>query len=310
MWKFVLRRLLLIIPIVFGVVFIVFTIMNITPSDPGRAILGLNASQEAVDKFNEEIGYNRPFFTKFFDYIVGIITRFDFGTSYSTNKTVINEISINFPVTFKLVIISSILNACIGISIGVYSAVKQYSLADNILRVTAMIMAAVPEFWVAMLAILLFALKLKWLPSNGIDSWKGWVIPIAITTLTQAAPLIRLTRTILLETIRQDYIRTVRAKGAPEKIVIWRHAFRNSLLPVINNVGIRFAGSLGGMVVMEQMFSMPGLGNLSLKAIYAKDLPVVMGCTLFLSSIFCLMMLVIDIISAYCDPRVKAKYEN
>ena len=308
MWKFVLKRLLLIIPILLGITFLVFFIMNLTPSDPGRLILGMSARQEDVDMMNQQLGYNRPYFVRFLDYLKNIVLHFDFGTSYSSGKPVLEELMLYFPTTLKLVLMSTVLYAVIGISAGMFSAVRQYSVGDNIIRVTSMMLAAMPQFWIAMIGILVFSLFLGWLPSNGIDTWQGWILPVTMSALGTSASLARLVRTIVLETIRQDYVRTVRAKGAPEKVVLWRHVFRNSLLPIINSVGTTFALSLGGAVVIEQVYSMPGIGNLSLKALTQKDMPVVMGCTLFLATIFCLMMILIDIISAFCDPRVKAKY--
>ncbi|MBQ9535731.1 MAG: ABC transporter permease [Clostridia bacterium] len=308
MWKYVLKRLLLIIPILLGVVFIVFAIMSLTPSDPGRLILGISASQESVDQLNDQLGYNRPFMTRFLDYVKEAFLKFEFGNSYNSGKPVVREIMNNFPTTLKMVVISTVLYSIIGITLGVFSAVKQYSAGDNILRVASMAVAAFPQFWLAMMGILVFSLYLGWLPSNGIDNWKSWILPIGLYSLSASAPLLRLTRTIVLEQIRQDYVRTVRAKGAPEKRVIWKHVFKNSALPIINTVGVQFGASLGGMVVMESVYSLPGVGNLALTAMRQKDMPLIMGCTIFMAAIFCLMVLVVDIVSAYSDPRVKAKY--
>ena len=310
MWKYIIKRLLLIIPILVGVVFLVFFIMNLTPSDPGRLILGISASQEAVDALNEQLGYNRPFLTRFVDYIKDIVLHFEFGESYNTGKPVIDEIMNNFPTTLKLVTMITIVYSIVGVALGVMSAVYQYSAMDNVLRLSSMTIAAIPGFWLSSMAILVFAFYLGWVPSNGIDSWKSWILPVLISSISQSAPLLHLARTIVLETIRQDYVRTVRAKGAPEKQVIWRHVLKNSALPIINSVGISFGAGLGGMVIAEQVYSMPGIGNLALTAMRQKDMPLIMGCTLFLATIFCLMVLVVDIISAFCDPRVKAKYSN
>lgn len=308
MWKYVLKRILMIIPILFGVAFIVYFIMDLTPSDPGRLILGLSASQQAVDAMNEQLGWNRPFFERFFEYIGNVVLHFDFGTSWFTGKSVVKEIVTVFPTTFKLALFTTILQSAIGIALGVFSAVRQYSPADNILRVVAMVLSAIPKFWFAMVGILVFSLYLGWLPSNGIDTWQSWIMPVVLMSICSSAPMLRLTRTIVLETIRQDYVRTVRAKGAPERQVIWQHVFKNSSLPLINTVGIGFGEALGGMVIIETIYSMPGIGNLSLTALGQKDMPLVMGCTLFLAAIYALMVLAVDVISAYADPRVKAKY--
>lgn len=308
MWKYVLKRVLLIIPILFGVAFIVYFIMDLTPSDPGRLILGLSANQKSVDALNEQLGWNRPLLTKFFEYVKDVVFHFDFGKSWYSGKSVVKEIVTVFPTTFKLALLTTILQSVIGIVLGVLSAVRQYSLSDNILRVGAMTLSAIPKFWFAMMGILVFSLYLGWLPSNGIDTWKHWIMPVVLMSVCSSAPMLRLTRTIVLETIRQDYVRTVRAKGAPEKQVIWKHVFKNSSLPLINTIGIGFGEALGGMVIIETIYSMPGIGALSMTALNQKDMPLVMGCTLFLAAIYALMVLAVDVISAYADPRVKAKY--
>lgn len=308
MWKYVLKRILLIIPIMFCVAFIVFFIMDLTPSDPGRLILGISASQDAVDALNEELGYNRPFLTRFFDYISDVVLHFDFGTSYYTGKPVVTEIMNNFPTTFKLALMTTVFSSILGVLLGVFSAVKQYSFLDNALRVASTMFSAIPGFWFAMLGILVFSLYLGWLPSYGVSSWKCWVLPVSIYSISAAAPTLRLTRTIVLETIREDYVRTVRAKGAPEKVVILKHVLKNTSLPLINTIGLSFGENLGGMAIVETIFSMPGIGNLSLTALEQKDMPLVMGCTLFLAALYSLIVLAIDVISAYSDPRVKAKY--
>ena len=289
-------------------VFIVFSIINITPGDPGRRILGIQASQEEVDKLNHDLGYDKPFLTRYVDYIKGVVTQLDFGISYQSKGPAIEEIKVNFAYTFKFTLMCTGLYVLIGLPLGVLSAVKQYSFLDNTSRVVSVCLSAFPNFWISMMAILVFSLWLGWLPSNGVDTWRNYILPVGVSAVLQAAGLQRITRTIMLETIRQDYVRTARAKGASERTVIWRHAFMNALLPIINNVGISFGTMLGGAVIAESVFSMPGLGSLGIKAINAKDVPLVMANTIVLSAIFCLVVLSIDIISAFADPRVRAKY--
>ena len=310
MYKFVAMRILQMIPIILGVIFIVFMIMNLTPGNPGRMILGIAASQESVDKLNEKLGYNQPFFVRFLDYVKDLFLHFDMGDSYESGKPVIREIKAVFPTTLKLVSLGIALYVSIGIPLGVYSAVKQYSVGDNILRVSAICLSAFPMFWLAMLAILVFSLYLGWLPSNGVDTWKHYILPVAVFGISCSAPLMRLTRTIMLEGIRQDFVRTVRAKGAPEKTVIWNHVFKNAMLPLVMTIGIDFGTMLGGVVLLESVFSMPGIGNLALRALRQKDIPVVMGTTIFLAAIFCFMVLVVDVVSAFVDPRVRAKFSQ
>ena len=213
----------------------------------------------------------------------------------------------NFRYTFLFSLLSCLLYVSIGILLGVFSAVRQYSLTDSVLRISAMGLAAFPSFWAGMLALVLFSLKLGWFPSNGLDTWKHWVLPVCVNGILSAASLLRMTRTMMLEAIRQDYIRTARAKGASEKAVIWKHGFKNIMLPLIMSIGVNFGSMMGGTVYLESIFGMPGLGTLALEAIRSKDIPLVMATTFFLATIFCLMVLIVDLVSAFADPRVRAK---
>jgi peptide/nickel transport system permease protein len=310
MAKYTVKRFLFIIPMMLGVILLVFSMINLVPGDPGRTILGITATQEAVDKLNEELGYNRPFLLKLFDYLRGVILRFDFGTSYVSGEATIKLIMTNFEYTFRLAVLCTLSSTLVGIPLGIYAAVKQYSPADNVLRITAMCLNSVPGFWIMLLAILLFCLYLGWLPSHGVDSWRNYVLPVGINALTAGASLMRMTRTIMLETIRQDYVRTARAKGCSERTVNWRHAFLNASLPIITSIGLSFGVMLGGTVIMEDVFSMPGLGGVAMKAVSTKDLPVVMGCTIFLAAIFCVIVVIVDLIGAWVDPRVRAKFSR
>mgnify|MGYP001637834676 CR=1 FL=1 len=310
MYKYVIKRLLLTIPVLFGAVFLVFAIMQLTPGDPGSLILGITAKQADIDALNHELGADQPFFVQFFNYIKGIVCHFDFGQSYQTRLPVLNEILARFPNTFWLALWSMIFSAVVGIIFGIISAVKQYSLIDNVLTTLSMLLSAIPGFWLGLMLMLLFSLKLGWLPTNGVDTWTGYILPVVTLSLSGIASEIRLTRSTMLETIRQDYIRTAKSKGAPEKIVIFRHALKNALLPVITNMGMNFGSSLGGAVIIETVFGIPGVGMLIVSSIRQKDTPMIMGATLFLAVLFCLVMLVVDILYAYIDPRLKAKYKS
>lgn len=309
MYKYVIKRILLTIPVLFGAIFLVFSIMQLTPGDPGTLILGMTADPEDIAALNHKLGVDRPFFEQFFSYIKGIVTEFDFGTSYRSGKPVFDSIMARFPATFNLALWSMVISSILGIALGIISAVKQYSLLDNALTTGAMLFSAVPGFWLGFMLMILFALNLGWLPFGGIDSWKGYILPVATLSLGSAASIMRLTRSTMLETIRQDYIRTARAKGAPEKTVIWKHALKNALLPVITSMGMSFGGSLGGAVIVETVFGIPGVGMLIVETIRQKDTPTVMAATLFLAALFCIVMLVVDILYAYIDPRIKARYK-
>ena len=297
------------IPILLGVTIIVFTIMSFTPGDPARLILGQSASQEAVDSLHREMGLDDPFLVRYFRYMGGI-PRGDFGTSYRTNRPVFDEIFVRFPITAKLALVSMGLVILIGIPLGILSAVKQYSFLDMLCTVSAMFMASIPSFWLGLMMILLFSLHLGLLPPCGTGTLAHYVMPAIALALPIAAEVLRMTRSTMLETIRQDYIRTARSKGAAEKRVVWRHALKNALLPVVTVAGSEFGGLLGGTILIESVFGIPGLGSLVVTSIRSKDVPQVMAATLFIALIFCVVLLVVDIAYAYIDPRVKARYEK
>ncbi|MBQ6693207.1 MAG: ABC transporter permease [Clostridia bacterium] len=307
MHRYIFKRLLLMVPTILGVIFIVFTIMSFTPGDPGRIMLGVKASPEQVEAMNEKLGYNKPFFERFFLYI-GNLLKGDLGVSYKNSQPVFDEIMKRFPTTFKIAVLAVSFVCAVGIPLGVFSAVKQYSLLDYSTTIFSLIFAAAPSFWLGLLSILLFSLVLGWLPPNGIGSFKHYILPVVTLSMTAAAGTARSTRALMLEAIRQDYVRTARGKGASETRVIWKHTIKNALMPVITSMGMSFASLLGGTLVTEQVFGIPGLGTLIITAINNKDVPQVMAVTIFLSVIFCVIMLVVDLIYAFIDPQVKAMY--
>ncbi len=308
MVSYIVKRVLITIPILLGVVFIVFSIMQFTPGNPASVILGAQAEPWQIEQLNEQLGYNKPFFVRFFNYVINIVTKFDFGVSYKSGKPVVDEILLRFPMTFKLASISIVISAFFGILLGIFSAVKQYTALDTSLTVLALLFAAVPSFWLALMLILVFAVTWKILPTSGYGTVQHMILPIITLSVGGIAGIMRITRSAMLETIRQDYIRTARAKGATEKIVIWRHALKNALLPVVTVLGMSFAGQLGGAVITETIFALPGIGQYMVTAIRAKDDPVVLTGTLFLAALFCLIVLLLDIIYALIDPRIRARF--
>jgi len=234
----------------------------------------------------------------------------NFGLSYRTRTPVFTEIFSRFPTTMKLAAGAMLLSVAIGVPLGILSAVKQYSALDVINSVTAMFFSSIPAFWLGLLSILLFALKLGWLPSNGADSFKSFILPIVTLALPGAAEILRLTRSTMLEVIRQDYIRTAKAKGATSMVVIWKHALKNALLPVITVAGMHFGALLGGSVITESVFAMPGVGTLAIDAIRSKDTPQVMAAVLMLAALFCIIMLIVDLLYAFIDPRIRSRYSK
>ena len=310
MGKFILKRLLYMIPVLLGVAFLVFAILSLTPGDPGTIILGITAKPEDIASLNEQFGYNKRLLIRFFSYIKDIVLHFNLGVSYQTREPVINDIMAKFPNTLKLTIFSMSLSAIIGISFGIISAVKQYSALDHICVVTALVFACIPGFWLGLMLMMLFSLKLGWLPSYGAESLKNFILPTLTVSMTSAAGLLRLTRSAMLETIRQEYIRTAKAKGASKKRIIIKHALRNALMPVVTTLGTSFGASLGGAIIAETVFAMPGMGTLITTAIRQKDIPMVMGSTLFLAVLFSLIILLVDILYAVIDPRIMDKYKK
>jgi len=307
MLRYILKRLLLMIPIVLGVSLIIFTILAITPGDPGSIILGSGASQAEIDALNHELGYDLPFFVRYFNYMKDAV-RLDFGTSYITKQPIAQTLLIKAPISLRVAFNAILCAAILGIPIGVLSAVKQYSLLDTLPTSISIFLAAVPAFWLGLMLMLLFSVKLGWFPTSGVETWKGYVLPMLTLGLPYAAQQMRFTRSSMLETIRQDYIRTARAKGQTERAIIWGHAMKNALMPVITIIGVNFGALLGGAVVTETLFTIPGLGSYIVTGIKQKDLPVVMGGTIVLAILFSFVMLAVDLLYALVDPRIKAKY--
>ena len=309
MAKYTIKRLLILIPILFGVAFIIFTIMDFTPGDPAIRILGPESSIEAREQLREELGLNEPFWTRFFEYIRGIVFDLDFGTSYRTNNPVFSDIFSRMPVSLTVAFLGMILATVMGLPLGVYSAVKQYSKSDGFLRVASPVLVAMPTFWLAMLLILIFSLYLGWLPSGGITyGWTSYILPTITVGVPYGSKILRMTRSTMLEEIRQDYVRTARSKGLPENKIIYKHALKNALLPVITTIGSSFGAILGGSVIAESVFNLPGLGTLIVLSIKAKDTPCVLASVLLLAFFFAIIMLIVDLIYAFIDPRIKAKY--
>lgn len=310
MYKYILKRLLFLIPTLLGVTFIIFAVMNITPGDPGRQILGPAAPQADVDAYNRQLGYDLPLLEKYLNYIKKVVTKADFGISYFTKQSVFNEVMPRFELTIKLSVGGVILAALIGVPLGILAAVKQYSLWDTIPSIMSFFIAAIPGFVLGMLLLYVFALKLNWLPSYGIETWQSYIMPMLAIAIPPAAYNMRFTKSSMLEAIRQDYVRTARAKGAPERVVIWKHALRNALLPVVTQIGMSLGMLICGSVVVEKMFSLPGIGSLIIDRISFKDEPVIIAGTILISVCFTMIMLAVDILYAYIDPRVKAKYSR
>ena len=310
MGKYILKRILIMIPVLLGVIVVIFSINFISPNDPAIAILGSSATEESIAELHAEMGLDRPYFVQLLDYIEDVVFHFDLGTSYQSGRPVSEMILERFPTTFKLGILSLILSVLIGMPLGILSATKQYSLLDYSSTILALIGTSVPSFWLGLMMMILFSVKLGWLPASGLETWKHWIMPVVAVGIFPIANIMRTTRSSMLEVIRQDYIRTARSKGLSYREVITGHALRNALIPVITVVGIQLGLVLGGTMVLEMIFSIPGLGVLTRKAITAGDYPVIQGTVLFSAFIISVVNLLVDIIYTFVDPRLKSRFSS
>lgn len=308
MLKFIGKRLLMMIPVLLGVTLLIFTMLYFTPADAADMILGDSAPAEAVEQLREELGLNKSFFEQYLAYMKGILTKFDLGISWTTRLPVTDELLHYFPTTVKLAALSSLLGAVLGITLGIISAIRQYSIFDKIATALSLVGVSMPNFWLGMMLIILFAVNLKWLPPSGIATAAAWVLPTVTLSCQGVAQLARMTRSSMLEVIRQDYIRTARAKGQRESVIVVKHALKNAMIPVITAVGLTFGRLLGGAVLAETVFSVPGLGKLMVDAIKIRNYPIVQGGVLLIAFSMLVVNLIVDILYAFADPRIRSQY--
>lgn len=307
MLRYIIRRLLLLIPTLLGITAIVLLFITITPGDPARLQLGDWATDEQVEELREELGLNDPYIVRYVNYIKNILHG-DFGTSYKTGRPVITEILQRYPYSLMLVTFSLIFSILIGIPIGIYAATHQYSWKDNASIFASLFCVSMPAFWFALILIQVICVKLRILPPSGVDDWKGWVLPIFTGSLGFAATIARQTRSNMLEVIRQDYITTARAKGQFENKILYRHALKNAVIPVIMVVGSIFGMAMGGSMISEVIFSIPGLGNYTVSALQSRNYPVIQTSVLFMSTLFAIVLLIIDVVFAIVDPRIRSQF--
>lgn len=309
MLKYILRRIMLLIPVLLGVSLVIFTMLYITPGDPARMALGEQASEEAVQKFRQEEGLNDPFLVQYGNYLKKAVFEGDLGKSYSTKRPVVDEILNVFPSTLILTFLSMIIAIILGIPFGIVSAIRQYSKLDSFIMFIALVGISMPVFWLGLLLILTFSVKLGWFPPSGFYSFEYMVLPSIALSAQAVAIITRMTRSSMLEVVRQDYVRTVRAKGQKESVVIGFHALKNALIPIITVIGVQFGYLLGGALLTEVIFSINGVGRLMVEAIKMRNYPVVQGGVLFIAVAFSMVNLFVDLLYAYVDPRIKAQYK-
>ena len=306
--RFIFKRLLMLIPVLVGVIFIMFTLSFITPGDPARIILGEAAPLEDVMILREQMGLDNPFIVQFFSYLWNAV-QLDFGQSYQTGRDVFTELFARFPNTIQLAAMSAALALIVGIPLGIISATRQYTIFDAGANFTGLLAASIPNFWLGMMLIIFFAVTLGLLPPNGFTTPLHWILPTITIGMSSAGTIMRFTRSSMLEVIRQDYIRTAKAKGQKPGKIIFRHALKNALIPVTTVAGLQFGFLLGGAAITETIFAIPGVGLYVIQSISMRDWPIVIGGVLLTSISFTVVNLVVDILYAFIDPRIRAQYK-
>ena len=310
MTRYILKRILLVIPVLVGISLIIFTMLYFTPGDPAQQMLGFDATEEQIGQLRHEMGLDQPYWMQYFNYVKNIVTKGDFGVSYTTRRSVSIELFEKFPRSVQLALWSAVIATVTGVILGIFSATRQYTIFDSMSTTFGLVGLSMPNFWLGMLLIIAFAVNLRWLPASGVATWKGWILPSVTIGISNCARVMRMTRSSMLEVMRQDYITTARAKGLSERTVIYRHALQNAMIPIITTIGLTFGGTMGGAVVTESVFSIPGIGKLMVDSINQLNYPMVQGAVLLIAAWVCLINLVIDIVYAFVDPRIKGQYSR
>lgn len=308
MVKYVIKRLIIMIPTLLCVAVLIFTLMYFVPGDVAIMTLGSSATQEEIDAFNAAYGLDQPYLVRLSSFLYNMVFHLDFGNSYTYGTSVLGDLLSRFPYTVLIATISVFISTVIGIPLGVTCAVNANRPVDQISMVITLLFTSIPGFWLALMAIQLFSVKLGWLPSFGFDTWQCYVLPCCSNALASVAALARQTRASMLEVIRADYVTTARAKGIHRLRVLYHHALPNGLIPIITSVGTRFSSMLGGTLIIETIYSIPGIGSYMTTAINKRDFPVVQGSIVFIAFAQCIMIILIDIVYAMVDPRIRAQY--
>lgn len=310
MIKFVIKRLLLLIPVILGVTFLIFAIMTFTPGDPAAIILGAEAKPADIAALHEKLGLNQPFLIRFFEYVKGIVLHLDFGTSYINGRDVKFEILQRFGYTLRIAALSMCFSLGFGVPLGIVAAMNRNTWKDNASMVVALVGISMPTFWFGLMLSIIFALKLRILPPSGVGGFANYIMPCLAVSMSGIAGMARQTRSSMLEVIRADYITTARAKGQSERVITYKHALRNALIPVVTQAGAVFGLLMCGTLVSETVFSIPGLGTYMVTAIKSRDYPAIQGSVIFVAIAFSLVMLLVDILYAVVDPRIRAQFSN
>lgn len=307
MIRYIVKRLLQMIPAILITSFIIYFAMNLTSGDPAKIVAGDKATPEMVEQIREELGLNDPVVIRYLKYMAGLIQG-DMGTSYITQKDVFKSFMERLPATLELSFASVFIAVIISIPLGIYTAINQNTWKDNAGMVFALFGVSMPNFWLGLMLIIAFSVNLGWFPSGGRGGIDSLVLPAITVGLGLAALITRTTRSSMLDVIRQDYMRTARAKGASEHRVIYQHGLKNALVPIITVIGLQLSNVLTGSVLAETVFSWPGVGRLIFDHISKRDTPMVTGSIILCCILMCLVNLIVDIVYAFFDPRIKAQY--
>jgi ABC-type dipeptide/oligopeptide/nickel transport system permease component len=300
---YVLRRLVLAVPTLVGVTVVVFALIRLVPGDPARLVLGLQASEEEVQRLRVQLGLDQPLPVQYARFLARLLQG-DLGRSVVTGEPVLREIGARLPATVQLAVTSTVVATLAGVAAGVVSATRQYSWWDYAVMTVALFGISLPVFWLGLMLMLLFSVHLRWLPAGGYGTPAHLVLPTVTLAAFSVAIIARMTRSSLLEVLHQDYVRTAWAKGLSSRAVVLRHALKNALIPVVTVIGLQFGGLLGGAILTETVFAWPGMGRLLVGAIVARDYPVVQGTILVFAALFTLVNLAVDVLYAYVDPRI------
>jgi peptide/nickel transport system permease protein len=304
MFIFLIRRFFQIIPVLLGVTLIVFLIMQMVPGDPAALVAGEGASDAQVESIRHELGLDQPVLVQYAKY-VGDVVQGNLGESIRTSRPVLDEILVRLPITLELAFWSILITIVLGVIIGIIAATKQNSFTDVGLMMVALLGVSLPNFWLGLILILYFSVELQWFPVAGWGTFSHIILPALTLGTGGAAIVARMTRASMLEVIRQDYIRTAKAKGVRQRFIIYKHALKNALIPVITVVGLQFGALLGGTVLTESVFAINGVGRLIIDAIRMRDLPLVQGTILFVSVLFVLVNLLVDVSYRFLNKRVE-----
>lgn len=309
MGKYIIRKLISMMISLIGVSVLIFSLLYFTPGDPARVILGDDATEETVQQLREEMGLNDSYGERYLRFVTGAVQG-DFGVSYVTGRPVSEDILSRFPTTIRLAVLSTLVAVLIALPLGILSAIYQNRWIDNLSRLIALLGVSMPQFWQAILLILIFALELKVLPASGSYGWQYWILPSFTVGIHMASTILRITRSSMLDVMKEDYIMTAQAKGTPMWQVILRHGLRNAMIPIITIIGLRFGNALSGSVIAESIFALPGLGKLIVDSIKSRDYPVVQASVFLISVSYCVINLIVDLLYTRINPQIREQLQD